>query len=280
MRRRSAGFTLLEIVIAMGISAVVLLFASLFVMAPLNAYQAQEQRAALAASGADVWPAMQRDLATALPNSIRVVRNGNFVAIEMLAVVAYARYKTPTGAAFAIAGTQGNEFPGVTLPFDSDQFYLSVNNQGDDVATTDAYHLGGAMTPAGTRIQIADSAVAGEASVTVNPAPVFTADSPRRLVYLVRGPVTWLCDEAGGTVRRYAGYAIDADQTRWDSAAEFALAGIGSDLFARGVTGCNAAVSLPNPDRSQTVTMTVTSANATSGDSVTLMHTSVAGYVP
>ncbi len=66
-------------------------------------------------------------------------------------------------------------------------------------ACADAYTLAGSMTPALSRIQIANGA-AGEQQLVVTPAPVFASDSPRKTIYLVSGPVTYLCDETQGTV--------------------------------------------------------------------------------
>lgn len=284
MRRRGSrahGFTLVELVVAVTISAIVMVFVSMFIAAPLGAYEAQSRRAALVAGPSDAWPRLEADLRTALPNSIRWRRNGAFVALEMLPVVDVARYMTPAGGSFTVAGTTNGAFRGITLPFDSivagQPYYLSVNNT-DPVS---AYSLTGSMSAAGARIQIAAAALPGEASVTVTPAPVFAANSPRHRVYLVSGPVTYLCDEtpAQGTLRRYAGYTLAAAHTSRDSPAELNAAGASSTLVARGLTACNFAVSAASATTSQTVATRLTS-TATNGDSVTLLHTSRAEFIP
>jgi prepilin-type N-terminal cleavage/methylation domain-containing protein len=274
-----SGFTLVELVVAVTISAIVMVFVSMFIAAPLGAYEAQSQRAALVAGPSDAWPRMEADLRNALPNSVRTRRNGVFVALEMLPVVDVARYMTPAGGAFTVAGTTNGAFRGITLPFDSgtagQPYYLSVNN----VDTASAYSLTGSMSAAGAVIQIAAAALPGEANVTVTPAPVFAGDSPRRRVYLVTGPVAYLCDEGQGTLRRYTGYTLAAAHTSRDSPAELAAAGAASTLVARGLTTCNFAVSAVNATTSQTVAVRLTS-TATNGDSVTLLHTSRAEFTP
>lgn len=276
--RRAAGFTLVELVVAITISSVVMIFAVQFMQAPIDAQEVHERRTALAVAAADAWPRMEADLRAALPNSVRVRRNGGFVALELLAVSGMARYKTPPGATFDIAGTDGNEFRGITLPFASNSVYLSINNLG--TGGQDAYSLPGPMTAGGSSIQITDTAVPGQATITINPAPLFAGDSPRHTVYLVSGPVTWLCDEGQAVLRRYTGYAVAGNQASWDTPGEFAAAGINGPVIARGVTGCNFAVSAVGAPQSQTVSVRLTSTNALSGESVMLLHSMRAEYVP
>lgn len=280
-RRATRGFTLIEIVVAITISAIVMVFVSMFIAAPLGAYDAQSRRAALVAGPTDAWPRMEADLRTALPNSVRARRNGAFVVLEMLPVVDVARYMTVPGASFTVAGTApgtiGGVFRGITLPFDSGTagapYYLSVN------AGVDPYTTASVMTTSATTIRITANATAGEGTMTLTPVPVLTPASPRHRVFLLRGPVTYLCDETQGTLRRYANYALAANQANWDSPADFSNAGIASTLVARALTTCNFAVSAANATTSQTVAVQLNS-TASNGDSVTLLHTARAEYVP
>jgi MSHA biogenesis protein MshO len=275
---KARGFTLIEVVVSIAISAIVMVFAAMFIGAPLGAYEAHSRRAVLVADASGAWPRMAEDLRLALPNSLRTRRNGNFVVIELLKVADVVRYVPPTTAAFNTAGV----FRRITLDFNSTLYYLSVNNTGPGPAGVDAYTLAGSMTPAGTRIVIDDDAgVAGEALVTVTPAAAFAADSPRFRLYLVSGPVTYLCDEGQGTLVRYENYAIAPLQTARDSPAELNAAGPAGELITRNLTSCNFAVSVvlaqggPQP---QTASVTLTTAR--SGDSVTLLHTAHSEYQP
>jgi len=275
------GFTLIEIVVAITISAIVMVFVSMFIAAPLGAYDAQSRRAALVAGPSDAWPRMETDLRTALPNSVRARRNGSFVVLEMLPVVDSARYMTAPGASFTVAGTApgtiGGVFRGITLPFDSSlaatPYYLSVN------AGVDPYTTAAVLTTSATTIRITANATAGEGTLTLTPAPPLTPGSPRHRVFLLRGPVTYLCDETQGTIRRYANYALAANQANWDAPTDFSAAGVPSTLVARGITTCNFAVSALNATTSQTVAVRLNS-TAANGDSVTLLHTARPEYVP
>jgi MSHA biogenesis protein MshO len=278
---RHRGFTLIEIVVAITISAIVMVFVSMFIAAPLGAYDAQSRRAALVAGPSDAWPRMETDLRTALPNSARTRRNGAFVVLEILPVIDVARYMTVPGASFTVAGTAPGTFGGVfrtvALPFDSaaaaTPYYLSVD------AAASPYGNATAMTGAATRIGITANATAGEATVTLTPAPALVPNSPRHKVFLLSGPVTYLCDETQGTLSRYANYALAANQAAWDSPTDFAAAGVPATLVARGLTTCNFAVSALDATTAQTIAVRLTSL-ATNGDSVTLLHTARPELVP
>jgi prepilin-type N-terminal cleavage/methylation domain-containing protein len=271
---RQGGFTLVELVVAITVASVVLAFAATFLVAPINAYETEARRAAVVDEAAASWPVIEADLRRALPNSLRARRNGPFVAMELLRVVDFSRYMSkPLVSPFNVAGV----FRGVAVPFDRNDHYLSVNNCGPPLCP-DAYSLAGSMTPALTRIQIANGA-ADEQSVTVTPAPAFVADSPRRTMYLVSGPVTYLCDETRGTLRRYENYPVAAAQTSWDSPGEFTLAGFNGELMATGLTSCdfNAAPFSDTVPQTASVRMTAT---RNTGESITMFNNSGSGWLP
>lgn len=269
---RARGFTLVELVVTVTVSAIVLVFVSMFIAAPLKAYDAHSKRVALVAGPADAWPIMEADLRNALPNSVRARRNGVFVVIEMLQVTDVARYVAPLGASFKLWGTTGGVFRNAAPPYK----YLSVNNLGTPGA--DAYALTGSMTAAGATITLVPGA-AGEATATITPAPAWGADSPKHRVYLVAGPVTYLCDEGQGTLSRYAGYTISSSQANRDTPAKFSAIGAAAEVIARGLTACNFAASAAGGASAQTAAVRLTS-TASNGDSVTLLETSRAEFVP
>src|SRR5882724_9251464 len=90
---RSAGSTLIELVIAISLTGIVVAFAAMFIVTPVNSYQAQVRRAELVDSTDAVLRLISRDVRAALPNSIRIVRNANYVALEMLPVIDGVRYR-------------------------------------------------------------------------------------------------------------------------------------------------------------------------------------------
>ena len=248
--RAARGFTLIEMVVALALSAIVVGFAGLLMTAPLQNYALQSQRAQLADSASDAWPMLREDLRRALPNSARARRNGTIVVLETLATVDWVRYQSLPAATFLSSGI----FRGLTVPYSGTGFYLSVNNMGSGVPGLDAYTLSGSMTGAGSLLSIVAGVLPGEQQVTITPVPVFTGNSPRRRAYLVSGPVTWLCDEGAGTLRRYSGYSIAANQAARDTAAELNAAGASSQLQAQGISACDFAAGPGNANVAQNVT--------------------------
>ena len=92
------------------------------------------------------------------------------------------------------------------------------------------------------------------------------------------GPVTYLCDEGQGTLRRYANYGIAANQAARDTPGELTGAGAAVQLVTQGLTSCNFTVSAFSPTQSQTATARLTTTRK--GDVVALMHSARAEYVP
>jgi MSHA biogenesis protein MshO len=262
------GFTLLELVVAITISSIVLIFVSMFLSAPVDAYDAHARRNTLVADAAAAWPRLEADLRQSLPNSIRTRRNGSFVVIELLHIAGEARYVPPLANPIITKG----RLPVLTNAL---THYLSVNNG----STTDAYALVNTITPAGAVISIADGSP-GESSVSLSIAPPFTSDSARRRIYLVDGPVAYLCDEGLGTLRRYSGYTIAANQTARDSPGEFTAVGATVELLAQGLSTCNFAVSDVHPTQAQAQAVAMRLTTTRNAESITLLHTVRAEHLP
>lgn len=273
-----SGFTLVELVVAIVLTAIVVSFAAMFIVTPVNSYKAQSRRADMVDSADAVLRLMSRDIRAALPNSVRIVRNGNLLALELLAAVDGVRYRDSGATAdptqeLDFTSPDGSfatmsQFDGITRPFTTTQYYLSIYNIG--IPGADAYQLTNVITPAGTIITINTSTVANEDKITLSPSFKFAYGSPAHRVYLVSGPVTYLCDEGGNTIRRYSGYSIDASQTNRDSAAELNAAGATSALIAGNVTACQFDYAAGTAQRSGLVSLRVTLTN--SGESIWLAH--------
>jgi MSHA biogenesis protein MshO len=198
---------------------------------------------------------MARDLRSALPNSVRTASSGSVVALELLATLDGARYQdngplanaalwlsfaaTDTGFSTTVPFTQ------ITLPYSSTSNYLAIYNVG--VPGANAYALANVITPAGTTITIAAGAAPNAQLVTFSPAFQFSFGSPGKRVYLVSGPVSYLCDTSVGTLTRYSGYAIGA--TQLTSAASLIAAGATAGVAATNVAGCQFTYSVGTAQR-------------------------------
>jgi len=259
--RCSRGFTLIELVVAVAISSVVVVFAAMFIGAPLGAYETHSRRAALVADTSGAWPRMASDLRQALPNSLRARRNGNFVVIEMLPVIETARYVPPLSGLLIVAGISAT----TAMPP-----YLSIN------PGTDVYTLTGSTVPVASWTVI--PAGLNEFQVTVVPAPAPAAGSPKARMFLVGRPITYLCDEGQGTLRRYANYTAATLQTAHDTPGELTGAGISNELVTQGLTSCDFQVPAVAVNQLQTASVRLTTAR--NGDSVTLLHESRGQYTP
>jgi MSHA biogenesis protein MshO len=238
------GFTLIELVITIAVGAVVVAFMAMFIVMPMNAYSTQTQQAALVDAADSALRFMARDLRSALPNSVRVTSSGTVTALELLATADGARYQdggplsnpalpldfTTADTAFATTVP----FTQLALPWSSSSYYLSIYNVG--VPGANAYEMANVITPARTAIAITAGATANQNLVTLNPGFQFAYGSPGKRVYLVSGPVSYLCDTGAGTLTRYSGYTIASAQPA--SAATLGAAGATAALVAGNMGSC------------------------------------------
>jgi MSHA biogenesis protein MshO len=279
--RLARGFTLIELVITIAVGSVVVAFMALFIVTPMTTYTAQTRRATLVDAADSALRFMGRDLRAALPNSVRVNAIGN--ALELLATADGARYQDSgplsnpalaldlTTADGAFATTVPFTQEQVTPPWTSNTYRLSIYNLG--VPGADAYQTPpptpNVITPAtGTTITISAGATANQNLVTLSPAFQFAFGSPGQRVFLVSGPVSYLCDTTAATLTRYSGYTIASAQPT--SAAVLNAAGASSALVASNVTGCQFVWSAGTAQRNALATLTLQIAQ--SGESVQLLH--------
>ena len=233
------GMTLIELVVVITLSAIVVAFMAMFIVQPVDAFMIQKQRAQLSDAADNALRMLARDLRSGLPNSVRIATSGTVVAIEMLATVDGARYQDNgplSNPALWLDFSQADgafsttvPFSGVTLGQQPATSYLAIYNIG--ITGANAYAIGGAtgvITPPGTTITILAGATANAQLVTMSPSFKFSFGSPEKRVYLVSGPVSYLCDSSTGLLTRYSGYSILAAQPT--SAATLIAAGATSGV--------------------------------------------------
>jgi MSHA biogenesis protein MshO len=284
-RAHCAGFTLVELVVTLTVSVVVVAFAAMFVSQPVLGFNDQARRVRLVDSADAALGRMRRDIRRALPNSIRVASAGGNVALELLGTADGARYRgNAPGSAdqildFAAADGSFNVIGGFTQlakPFSSTSHYLAIYNVG--VAGADAYELANVMTPAGTQIDVTADAFAGEDRVTLSPPFRFAFGSPAQRVYLVDGPISYVCDSLAGTLTRYTGYVIDADHANRDTHAELVAAGAAPSRVADDVAACRMSYSPGTAERAGLVTIEVSVGRQ--GETISLLDQVHVGNVP
>jgi MSHA biogenesis protein MshO len=275
-RNGSRGFTLVELVITIVVGSVVVAFMALFIVTPVSGYMAQTRRATLVDEADGALRFMGRDIKSALPNSVRVTTSGTVTAVEFLATLDGARYvdggplSNPALALdFTTAATAFSTavpFSQITLPWTSSSAYLVIYNVG--VPGANAYQMANVITPAGTTINIAAGSTANQDLVTLSPGFQFAYESPEKRVYLVSGPVSYLCDTSAGTLTRYSGYTITSSQAV--SAAALTAAGATASQVTADVASCTFTYSTATATRNALVELSMKFTNT--GETVQLLY--------
>lgn len=223
--RRGRGFSLVELIVVIVITGVVASVVGLFITGPIQGFLDQSRRAELVDGAQIALTRMGRDLRGALPNSVRT--SGN--AIEILLATDGDRYRAETPGAdadrleFTATDTAFNTLaplappspvPGLGVPYvvtgalaiyPLQQFGANPYVAADRVMTPIGnIQITPVINNAVTEYRVVLDAAGGPG------AHQFPFDSPTRRVFLVSGPVTWLCSPP--QLLRYDGYAVTGAQ--------------------------------------------------------------------
>jgi MSHA biogenesis protein MshO len=266
MRARD-GYTLIEVVVVVAITALVAAFIGSFISRPLAIYNDVNLRGELVAAASSALERIAREVRAALPNSVRVGAGGT--ALELLHAADGARYRAEGGGAHGAASDvidlAGDSSFNVLGRFQDLGFSygtplaaghrLAVYATGSSVWSDAASGANpGVITPAATALQIADD---GDEDQLLLSAPFrFALGSPQQRVYVVDGPLSYLCDAGSGSLTRYAGYSVTALQPTDPSAAPLSLAS--AALLVDRVSACRFTYSPGTPQRAALVTIELT----------------------
>lgn len=285
MAARHQGFTLIELVVVIAVTGIVAGLVSSFSARPLLAYVDVSRRAELVDAGDGALRRAGRDLRRALPNSIRVSAGGE--TVELLHVVDGGRYRAVPGV--NIATGEDHTPPGDVLEFGGDASFNILGRFGElafsyGVPLAPGHRVAiyptgsgvwsdaataanpGVITPGATGITIADDT--DEDQLLLSSTFQFAFGSPRRRLYLVDGPITYLCALGAGTLTRYSGYGPTVAQPTDPLAAP--LSGANAAVLATGVSACSFTYTPGTAQRAGLVTVDLTLARA--GEQVRLFH--------
>jgi len=255
------GFTLVEAVLVITLTGIVAGIVSVFIVAPVRSYLASSARAQLVDQADTALRRIGRDIAVALPNSVRTLSSAGGASLELIPSSGAARYATE-GAGRLDFGVADNAFdlvgPGLALASGQQ---LVFYNLGADNPDADAY--------VGANRRSASNGAGLASSITMSNAaglPVALAAPPYR-VFAVEQPVSYRCDLAAATLTRYSGYGFVAAQPD-------PPAGGSAALLARGVKACNFSYSAAAAaTRAALVTLRLTlQSTAASGDETITLH--------
>lgn len=204
--RLQRGFTLIEAVMVITITGVVIGVVSVFILPATSAYFASSARAQLGDQADTALRRMARDLAVALPNSVRVAASGR--SVELIPVSGGARYATESGDPLQFGTTPADtsfSIVGPALRLSRASQQLAWFNLGAGISDADAYTL--------ANVRTATTAAGNATSVSFTGAALPNAlMAPPYRVYAIEPPVSYRCDTTAQTLTRYTGYGFNATQ--------------------------------------------------------------------
>lgn len=287
----SGGFTLVELVVVIAISAVLSTLVAGLITRPIEGYADLGRRADLVEAAESALRRVARDVRRGLPNSVRLRCDGaappctgaeTLWALELIHVVDGARYREGAGpgagappcrldfnnpagdAEFGIPGGLRGGSPAAGTQ-------LVIANWTATGPSANAY-LGDNRTPASTTASVvsAPGTCNGEPRLQLSSAYAFPYRSQRQRLYLVDTPVTYLCNSTAGTLTRYANYPFRASQSDVDTAAELAGLGAQSALAADKVSKCRMTYAPGTSQRAGLLTLELAVSEA--GEEIRLLH--------
>ena len=232
---RARGVTLVEMIVVIVITGILAAAVAIFIRRPVEGYIDAARRAELSDIADTALRRITRDLRTALPNSIRITAAGGVTYLEYLQVSGGGRYRSDVDSGgggdplnFTAADTALNVIGPMPTMAAGDSIVIYNLNWDPAIATANAY-------VGDNRAAYASNTAT---TITLSAAKLFPFTSPGKRFQVVQFPVTYACDPVGGTVRRIAGYAIQAAQPNNVAAAPLSTAP-SNTLLATSITACS-----------------------------------------
>ncbi|MBI3898108.1 MAG: prepilin-type N-terminal cleavage/methylation domain-containing protein [Gammaproteobacteria bacterium] len=280
------GFSLVELIVVITITGIIAAVVGMFLVRPIEGFEAQVRRAELVDTAESALRRMQREIRSAVPNSIRIVNEGggNGRVIELLPALDGGRYReNPPGNAAARLNfnTTDTDFdmegnllcttnPAITGACGTyTNYWLVIYNLGQ--AGADAY-AGTDVITFGRTLTITSNGAADGVSDHINisgPGFDFAFRSPNQRFFIVQSPISYVCNTATQTLTRYQGYTLTAAQTSIDTDTELGALTTGARVADK-IAGCTLLYDAGTDERGGLVTIGLTLTD--SGESVKLLQ--------
>lgn len=268
--RSQLGFTLVELIIVLAIGGVIASVIAPMVIRPLDAYASVNQRTQLVDSAGLTLTRISREVRSALPNSIRVSADGR--TVEFLQTIDGGRYRAnmASGGGDILDFNPANNDRGFdVLGQLTNSGLITTGAQANDCIAGRAdclviYNTGllGHNAYAGNNIATISQVTASRVEFV---GDAFPTPSPYQRFHIVTTPITFICDTANRTLRRYANYAIRADHTDVDSHAELVALNADTALLTNNIEDCEFSYDAGNASRNALLTMNLAMSRARSG---------------
>jgi MSHA biogenesis protein MshO len=239
---------MLELVVAITVASVVIVFLTMFLSAPVNAYFAQGRRADFVDTAERTSRLIRRDIEGALPDSVRQAATGNFRVFDMIAIertragdIARYRVGPPADAQhLSINSADANGFailgayfpPGTPTTALPGQRRLIVGRSTSDPYTGVRF-MTGPLT-----VSLASLGQDEELLTTSAAVNFQNASRSNRVFITAQVPtVAYMCDLGTRTLTRYTGFPIEAIALH-NTTALLSGKSATSEVIADNVTAC------------------------------------------
>ncbi len=291
LSRKQSGFSLLELITVIILLGILGGLGGLLILQPIEAYDDQVRRQQLVDQGEMALRQIARDVRRALPNSLWVDNDpfgtGDGWAVEMINTIDGARYRDEPGTAYAsssdiLAFTPGGDslfnllgqfqaLPGtgtapagsqlVIYPTDTVALYDDANAGANSGVITQALPINLSALNSGSSTE--------ETRIILSANHSFDFQSPQQRLFVVDGPISYVCDPATGQIIRYDGYDYqDGSSQPTPLGAVFATGNTG--LVVSRLGDCDINYDPGTPQRAGVLSISI--AIDDSGETINLLH--------